>query len=400
MRVLAGFGAALVLAATQFVSAAAPATARTLLAVSSSTSTRTLLHVDARTLMPVDDRSVTLEPTSGPLLRSPDKSLLAVATGGTLNFFDTVQMVKTGALGVPSVSQLSPVAWPVMQRLFVLGFGAAKTEVLIVDPVSQTLVTRKPLPEGNASVVALPNGIVYLAWPYNGIFPARVAVVGLDGAMRSVTVGRISAGIHWHRVRGVQVGDISQPGLTADTSGTTAYLVGAKNLIAEIDLASLAVTYHALVNASTRSLARVEKALNGPTRYARCLGNGQLAISGTNAKITVGRNKSVKETWTPVGVAVVDTRTWHARMIDSAAGGFVVADNVLVVPTAHAVKAYEADGTLRFSRTIDDNIGYAVAFGGYAYVWGDHDATILDLESGAVVAVVPNPHLYVIGADD
>ena len=400
MRVLAGLGAALVLAATQFVSAAVPAPAHSLLAVTSGTGSQTLLHVDARTLAPLDERAVTLEPGSGLVLRSPDKSLLAVATGGTLTFVDTVQMAKTGALQIPSVNRLSPVAWPVAQRLFVLAFTAAKTELLIVDPVSRALVIRKPLPEGNSFVVALPSGIAYLAWPYNGVLPARVAVVGLDGTMRSVTVGRISAGIHWHLVRGVQVGDISQPGLTADASGTTAYLVGAGNLIAEIDLASLAVTYHSLASASTRSLARVEKALNGPTRYARWLGDGQLVFSGTNAKITIGRNKSVKETWTPVGVAVVDTRTWRSRMIDPSAGGFLAADNVLVIPTTHAVKGYEIDGRLRFSAAIDDNVGYAFAFGGYAYVWGDQRATILDLQSGAVVAAIPNPHLYVIGADD
>ena len=399
MRVLVDLGAALLLAATQFVSAAAPAVSHSLLAISSNNSTRTLLHVDALTLAPLDERSVTLGPASGPLLRSADKSLLAVATGGTLTFVDTVQMVKTGTLQIPSVSQLSPVAWPVARRLFVLAFSAAKNELLIVDPVSRTLVKRTPLPEGNSSVVALPDGIAYLAWPYNGIFPARMVVVGLDGAMRSVTVGRISAGIHWHRVHGVQVGDISQPGLTADPSGTTAYLVGAKNLIAEVDLASLAVTYHA-VTASTRSLARVKKALNGSTRYARWLGNGRLATSGTNTRVTVRRNKSVKETSTPVGVAVVDTRAWRSRMIDPSAGGFVSVDNVLVIPTTHALKAYEIDGALRFSTAIDDNVSYAVAFGGYVYVWGEQRATILDLQSGALVASIPNPHLYVIGADD
>src|SRR5712691_6781722 len=139
MRVLAGLGAAMLLAATQFVFAAAPAVSHSLLAISSNNSTRTLLHVDARTLAPLDERSVTLEPASGPLLRSPDKSLLAVATGGTLTFVDTVQMVKIGTLQIPSVTQLSPVGWPATQRLFVLGFSAAKVELLIVDPVSRTL---------------------------------------------------------------------------------------------------------------------------------------------------------------------------------------------------------------------------------------------------------------------
>jgi len=78
------------------------------------------------------------------------------------------------------------------------------------------VIERTPLPSGNSTVVALPDGIAYLASPYNGIFPARVVFVKLDGTTRSVTVGRIRAGIHWHLVRGVQVGDIRQPGLTVD----------------------------------------------------------------------------------------------------------------------------------------------------------------------------------------
>jgi len=388
------------LAATQFVSAAAPAAPQSLLAISSTTGARTLLHVDARTLAPVDGRTVPLEPLSGPVFRSPDKSLLAVPIGRALTFVDTVRMESIGTLQLASADQLSVVAWPTLRRLFALSRIAAHVELLVIDPIAQSVIARSPLPEGNSTVVTLPNGMAYLAWPYTGIAPSRVVVVGLDGTTNSVTVDRIRAGIHWHLVKGVQVADISQPGLTADPTGGTAYLVGATGLVAEINLPSLSVTYRALTSAPARRLARVEKALNGPTRYAKWLGEGRIAVGGTDAKTKVLRKKSVKVTWAPAGVAIVDTRTWQSRMIDPTAGGFAVGEGTLLLSTAHVVNAYETDGTLRFSTAIDDKVGYAVAFGGYEYVWGEQRATILDLQSGAVVAAIPNPHLYVIGADD
>jgi hypothetical protein len=227
-----------------------------------------------------------------------------------------------------------------------------------------------------------------------------VVVVNDNGSMRSVTLAGIRAGIHWHRVRGVQVGDISQPGLTADPDGHRAYVVSAANLVAEVDLSTLSVTYHRLASTSARQLTRVEKSLNGPTRYAAWLGDGRMAVAGTNATKRVSRNKSVKETWSPAGVAVINADAWHSRMIDAAANGFVVADGALVMSTAGVVKVYELDGTLRFSAKVVDNPGYVVPFAGYVYVWGQARATILDFRSGTLVAEIPNPHLNVIGADD
>src|ERR1700704_4751039 len=98
MRVPAALGAAIFLAATQLVSSAAPATSRSLLAVRYTTGSRTLLHVDARTLAPLDGRSLELDPASGSFLRSADKSQLAVAAGNQLAVVDTRRLEQTGSL--------------------------------------------------------------------------------------------------------------------------------------------------------------------------------------------------------------------------------------------------------------------------------------------------------------
>jgi hypothetical protein len=398
MRVLVALGAALLIAATQFVSAAAPAASRTLLAIQATNDTRTLLHVDARTLAPVDARSIALDLPNGPLLRSPDGTALAISIGAGLVFYDTVRMGKIATLNVNSFARLTPVAWPTPQRLFVLGSKGAYEEVLVVDAATYTVAAQVPVPDGNSTVVPLADGIAYLAWPSTAIAPARVVFVKSDGTSRAVTLKRIQAGIRWHMVRGVQVAEIRQPGLTADPVSGTAYLVGAKGMAAEIDSKGT-VTYHPIGPVSARRLARVEKSLNGPTRYAHWLGDGRLAVAGANATATVLPNKSIRETWEPAGVAVVDTRNWSSRMIDSSASWFVMGDGALVMSTARVVKAYATDGTLRFSTAVDDNTGYVVSFGGYVYVMGAQRDTVLDLASGAVVAEVPNPHLYLLGAD-
>jgi hypothetical protein len=395
MRVSAALGAALVLAALHLVPAAAPASSRTLLALRSGGGTRELLHVDARTLAPVDDRTVVLQTGSGVVSLSPDGTRVALANGGDVTLVDTVHMEKVGTLRITSAAEITQLVWPTAGRLFAL----AANEIVVVDPTDRSVVARVPVTGGNSTVVPLPEGIAYLAWSYSGINPSRIVLVRLDGSTRSVTVDRIRAGIRWHRVRGVQVAEISQPGLTADPARGIAYLVGARNLLAEIDLSTLSVTYHTLAPTSSRRLARVEKLLNGPTRFARWLGDGRLAIAGTNASTKVLKNKSVQETWTPTGVAVVDLHSWRSQVIDPAADWFILGDGALVTSTARVVRGFGLDGTPRFATTVDDNVGYVTTFAGYAYVIGAQQDTVLDLASGTIVATVPNPHLYLLGAD-
>ena len=104
-----------------------------------------------------------------------------------------------------------------------------------------------------------------------------------------------------------------------------------------------------------------------------------------------------RESWTPVGLSIVDVANWHSRLIDSAAGGFTSADGMLLVMGKQSFTAYDLDGGIRFTVPLDEPLLYVQVFRGYAYAWGERVTTIVALSSGDVVARTPNPKLWLLG---
>jgi len=397
VRFLASIGAAAALATTGVVAGAAPAAPDTLLALKTSQGNHALVRVDPRTLGPVG-ASLALEPTSGPFVRSPDGSSLAVGSGLALVLIDTTRLMQVRLRQVVSKGQLSVVGWPTNDRLFAFSCCSAGNELIVFDPVDRVVVARVPVKRSFGNAVALANGIAYLASPLNAIGPARVVVVDGTGSSRSVTIARIRSGVHWNRLRSGPVGQIRQPGFTADAKRGVGYLVDAGGLVAAIDLRTLAVTYHRL-GASSRHLARVEKELNGPMRFARWLGGGRIAVTGSNAKTQRLSNGIRRAVWTPAGVAVVDTVSWRMRMLERASTGFDADGDAIVVWKGKAVEAFATSGAPLFSLPIDDGPAYVQVFDGTAYIWGEKRVTIVDVASGTVITSIPRPALYLLPAN-
>jgi hypothetical protein len=73
--------------------------------------------------------------------------------------------------------------------------------------------------------------------------------------------------------------------------------------------------------------------------------------------------------------------------------------NAVLVPSSGALSAYEFDGTLRYTVPLPAGNLYISVFGNYAYSWTTDTVTLVDLKSGSIVASLPRPALYVIGAD-
>jgi hypothetical protein len=246
--------------------------------------------------------------------------------------------------------------------------------------------------------VALPDGLIYLAAGSNGIRPARLAVVDIDGNARSVVLNRIRAGTRWRTVRGVRIGDIRAPGLAADAMAGRAYVVSPGGLVAEVDLATLDVRYHWLNANTTRRLA---KSINGPMRSARWIGDGRIAVSGTDAKMTVTPTGAAKQTWTPVGLSVIETQSWKSRVIDGAASWFTAAGQALIVGGEQSLTAYDHDGRRRFVVTLDEPLVNMQAVGDYVYASGrDHTTAIVDLSSGEIVARLPKLDFWLLENED
>ena len=380
------------------VAAAAPAPSGSLLAIATGDSPA-LVWVDAASLTPLPGPTAPLPPSAGGGLLSPDRSSYVFGSNGepTLTFFDLERMQLTATLTTGRAGSAYPIAWPDERRLFVEGWRCcpAPAEIVVVDPVAGSVVARVPLNGGGYSTAPTADGIVVLLYPKTGIKPVRVVKIDREGGSRSVTVSRIKAGTKWRGKGYDRFATIRQPGFAVDRAGHMAYIVDPGGVVAEVDLATLNVSYH---SRATRRLARAAKQINGPMLSARWLGDGRIAVSGTNAKLRKTAS-GWQQTWTPVGVALLDTRTWTSRMLDAAAGSFSTSSDAVLVAGNGALSAYELDGALRYKIAIPAGSAYVSVFGDYAYAWTTDKVTLVDVHSGNVVATLPKPALYLVAAD-
>ena len=118
-------------------------------------------------------------------------------------------------------------------------------------------------------------------------------------------------------------------GLAVDPAGGRAFVVAAGPTVAEVDLAGLHVTYHRLRQPVSllRRLAHwlvppaQAKLAAGTWRAACWLGNGSLAVWGTDARVTGATPAELRSDLSPSGLKLVDTRTWTVRTLDPEATG-------------------------------------------------------------------------------
>jgi len=71
------------------------------------------------------------------------------------------------------------------------------------------------------------------------------------------------------------------------------------------------------------------KAMEGPVREARWLGDGVIAVSGMDYSMAAGAQDEPDEA-TAAGLKLIDTRSWTSRMLSHEASSFVVAPGVVV----------------------------------------------------------------------
>jgi hypothetical protein len=392
VRTVAIFAGAVAIALAAAVAAAAPPSR--LLAIVSGSS---LAWVDGTTLTPLPGPTLALPRKAAGGYLSPDRSIYLLGSNGEpkITFVDVGRMQLAGSLTVARSGSAYPIAWPTQDRVFVETWACCPTphvQIVVVDPERHAVLKRVPLAGGGLLVGRSADGVVTLVERTNGIKPVRAVVIDHDGATRSAPVARIKAGTAWRGTGSNRRATIRQPGLAVDRAGGVAYVVDPSGLVARLDLRTLAVSYHAR---GARRLAHATKEVDGPMVSAAWAGDGKIVVSGTNAKLqkTAG---GWRQTWDPAGIALLDTGTWASRMLDSRAAGFTVAAGTILVPRDGTLTAYSTDGTVRYRTPIPGGNAYASVFGDYAYVSTEARLTIVDVRSGAVVATVANPALYLV----
>jgi len=336
---------------------------------------------------------------------SPDATRIAVARNDRM----AVQLVKVAGMRVArSVrwrfdgGSVGALAWLAPKRIVGIQEAFAERQrVIALDLATKRIVARRTLGGRVVQLGRTARELVLLVAPAEAIGTARLVVVDARGVVRFVQLPQVTAGSKLlgtgsdHRV------EMRTPALTVDPLGRRTFVV-TEGLVAEVDLRTLAVSYHSL--GEPRSLlsrlwnwlepAADAKQVSGYHRQARWLGNDLIAVAGSDTE--QGRYRAA-------GLLLVDTRTWSVRAVDRGAMGFEVAGDALLATgwsvdeatkrtVGIGVAAYGMDGEKRFQLLDGQHAWVALVHNGRAYVGiGGEPLRIVDLSSGLVVGTREQP---------
>jgi hypothetical protein len=301
-----------------------------------------LARLDPRTLQPLPGGRLRLAGTWPMLAVAPDRSMAVLGSeAGDLTVVDLVHLRRLGAVrtDVPGEAAFGW-GWVGPSRLLLIGTShEAATEVLAVDVGARRVVGQQRLDGVVQGYARLPHGLALLVTPANAIGRARLVVSDAGAGLQTVTLAEITAGFK-------QLDDTdgsgprmeqAVPGIAADPAGRRVYVVPGGGPVAEVDLASLAVTYHRLGRSQSpvQRLARwwappaEAKVISGPSRTALWLGDGQLAVTGYDGSAT-GHHVEI-----PSGLELIDTAGWTTRQVDRhSSGATLAAGRLLAFGTA------------------------------------------------------------------
>ena len=312
------------------------------------------------TLTRLPGRTVSLANHFGEWARSPNGKRLVVSSmvGAHLRFIDVERMRVLGSMRLGSKSSPFAFRWLSANRLIAVG----EHSIEVVDPTRLRVVTRRTFPSSVlAGAASIPNGVaLLLGEDINGFAPAKVATVDAEGRVRAKVLDRITIG-YFHQG---DTYEIRQAGFAVDPLTQRAFVVGGDYTIAEVDLASQSLSYH---GGSTRWLA---KEVPGPMRWARWLGNGLIAVAGS-------------DTLQADGLRIVDTRDWSTTIVDRTSSNLALGTGGIVGTNWPRFWVYGLDGSLRYHFSVENGQQLQVA-GRFAYVCNGLTLVgVVDLTSGA-----------------
>jgi hypothetical protein len=347
-----------------------------------------LTRVDPMTLRPAGGPSLPIGGGAYLVARSPRGVTLAFDTdrGAVLSFVDERTLRLRGSIKLGD-GWIGAAAWPSARRLVTVVGSESIVRVVVLDPAARRKLSDHSLPYRDLlASAASRDRVVFLLGETSTIAPVRLTVAGVDGVVRTVLLSQILGGNESPADGSTGVAKLAQPGLAVDPAGGRAAVVDGRGLVAEVDLNTLAVTYHPR---AARLPARVGKAFEGWQRSVLWLPSGTLAVTGMDYRATVkegaGCTPACEEmSGTPAGITLVDTRDWSSSVVGEGASFIARAGNALVAfggayvsglstPAGIGLRGYGADGTLRFQLFGTEQIGDVQWAGGLVYVAGCND---------------------------
>jgi hypothetical protein len=393
------------------------ATTKTLLGIAWQRAPRPelLTRLDPASLRPADGRRVPLR-SAGSWAFSPDGARIAFASHSTnvsstsprawIRLVDPVALRKLGdvALGFGWTIAL---AWPGPDRLIVLQqTPTGETSAVVLDPLARRVVTRRLLDGRLLEARRTARELVLLLGSPEVIGPTRLAVVDGSGGVRAVELSAIPGGsepiatasdAHAWRER--------KPGLAVDPAARRAYVVADTDLVAAVELDTLAVSYRR-PSEPTSLLTRLRnwlepaayaKTVDGSIREARWLGGGKIAVSGTNHTLITDAGAEPRVHTEPAGLQVIDVEVWTGKTLDTDATYLQVAGGLLFATGFRpdwiqesrgiGMSVYDADGHRVLELFNGRVVHVAEVYDGRAYVRldGSQRLTVVELASGRVV---------------
>lgn len=376
----------------------------------------TLAWFDPLTLRMLPGRKASLGGHTASWTFSADRSVLAISSCSGEGYqppAPEIRFVNARAMRVLGDLRLSPVqgcadalTWLRPNRLLAVVRSGERSELVVVDPTTRRAVRRETLPENIWATGRTRADLVLLLATFDSIGPVRLAVADSEGGLRITTVDRVLAGTVVDRQSSDYRARTISPGLAVDPDGRRAFLVPASGPIAEIDLATLAVSYHEIDRPSLlrRFLTWLTpsaqaKVLEGPVREARWLGEGIIAVAGMDYSVGRDARGGPLYVGTPAGLSLVDTGSWTSRELSRDASGFAVGEGLVIAQGGRwdsgaergygpGLQAFDLDGRERWKlhsgeyRWID-----TAGPVGYAYV-AEGRAEIVDLATGLVLGVI------------
>jgi hypothetical protein len=338
-----------------------------------------------------------------PVAFSPNGRTLALTRAhygqGAIRFVDTARLWVQGVIPQALGLNLAAAAWPEPRRLLVVSGDCcpALMRFSLMDPEARRVLKRRVIAQGETVVghARTRHGLALLLAPRGVIGKARLVTFDENGRQRSTVLSGISAGasLAANRQR--------VPGLALDPVSGRAFVADADDSLAEINLATLAVSYHRLLQTRSGSRRRSQfepaakqKGFVGPVREAIWLGRGRLAVSGVDWQ---GANGDAAR---PAGLKLTDTSSWTVRTLDRDTAAAAVADGVLVGfgggfrepfvdrTQGAGLVAYDLTGGRRFVLFPRQPNTFVAVAGRYAYVrpLGSARLTVVHLDTGRIAS--------------
>ena len=254
---------------------------------------------------------------------SPDRQRLVAAAGvrregepTAVRFVDLASRRIDGTVALPGESgRVTATAW-IRGRVLVVVSASSSTRVYAVDPDRRVSISQLEFPGTVVLGKRAQSSLVLLLASPDRIGPATIAVVDQSPRVRTVVLERIAVGTTATGDGADRRFTIRRPALALGPSGQRAFVIGAGEPPASIDLGTLSVRYGPL-----RLTTAVSKRVEGSVRTAETLPDGRIVVGADVYGATSAENTA--------GLWLIDPKDWSRRVLSTKWTWFRVAGGLI-----------------------------------------------------------------------